>query len=199
MKLEVFIALFTEIHWLLLNIITTIIEVCIIPVHQSLYACVMSLPPMSGAMEPLPSVLHENFFLPQNTSWDRRDESHLARGQGCRKDGWRSPILTEATDSLAWAVCNRALSCKSVMPRQYSASPSSNFAISENTNQHLQSLLAVKTHTWGHHADPRRQCTLFFQRLSAWIWSSQVNHYAANAWIVVLFLVWYMIPMFHPQ
>ena len=69
-----------------------------------------------------------------------------------------------------------------------------------NTNQHLQSPLTVKTCTWEHHIDSRRQCTWFFwQRLSAWIWSSQLNHYAANAWTVAFFLVWHVTPMFHPH
>ena len=77
---------------------------------------------------------------------------------------------------------------------------SSNVAMSDNTDQYLQSSLIVKTCTWGHHVDPRKQCTWsFWQRLFAWIWSSQVNHYDANAWTVVLFLLWHAKPIFQWQ
>ena len=38
-----FIALFTEIHWLLLNIVSTDIETFIVPVHQCLYSYVLGV------------------------------------------------------------------------------------------------------------------------------------------------------------
>ena len=40
---SVFISLFTEIHWLLLNIVITDIEAFVLPVHQCLYACVIGV------------------------------------------------------------------------------------------------------------------------------------------------------------
>ena len=57
-KLEIFVAVCTEMHWLLLNIVTTVTEAFILPVHQHLCGCVIGV--YRHSLEPVTKEFYHN-------------------------------------------------------------------------------------------------------------------------------------------